>query len=338
MPQIAVQTISSTTFANRTTLTLTKPTGTIDGELLIAIIGVPSGGIFTSPVGWTDFSSASATGVNIQAAYKIASSEPASWDWTKASGSVCAGVVLRVNGNSSTPADQQSGDGADGTATPTFTNTITPTVINSLIVLAVCSNGGTSHSSQAITTSNPSWTEQADIDAGGGNGALSVSTAVRPETTATGDSSATIDSGSAGTDSCAILMSFKVEPNATISPAVLTATFSIQAPTVTGGASVSPAVITATFSVQAPSVSLPIAKWTNDNRNSASMTNDSKTSGGVFGDLSGAELADLTPQDPAPHVVPSIPMSDVTFDTAIQISWNGGNDKNAASPTNESKS
>lgn len=71
--------------------------------------------------------------------------------------------------------------------------------------------------------------------------------------------------------------SFEINPNATVTPAVLSAVASVQEPTVSGGANVSTSVIDITGSVVAPTVSFPQDDWTNQTKNSSSWTNQNKS-------------------------------------------------------------
>lgn len=66
-----------------TSVTVSKPAGTADGDLLIAFISETGVGSITAPAGWTLIGSvASGSSVTQAAYYKIAASEGASWTWT----------------------------------------------------------------------------------------------------------------------------------------------------------------------------------------------------------------------------------------------------------------
>lgn len=261
MPNIAVETVSSTAWADASGVTISKPSGVIDGELLIAIIAFQSGKSVSTPSGWT-LKQNSGAQVEISVYWKIASSEPASWLWqfTTGTGNI-GGVVLRVSGNKSTPADQSAAGSFANTATPSVANTITPSAANSLLVMAIAAKDFSSAgaSGYAIATSNPSWTERADI--ANANFSLAVATAVRPEVTATGNSSAILTG--ANTDGDIILASFLVEPNVTVSPTVVSSLSSIPALSIIGGAVVSPSVVGLMASIPSPSVVIGASRWKN---------------------------------------------------------------------------
>ena len=97
-PSLAVAVAA--TFDYRTNTTLSKPTGTVDGDFLLAAItvGAPDQTV-TAPAGWTQIgSTVTITGRNnLQIYYKRASSEGTDWTWTH-SYSVSGGAVWRLTG------------------------------------------------------------------------------------------------------------------------------------------------------------------------------------------------------------------------------------------------
>lgn len=95
-------TVRASATATSTTLTLTiaKPTGTIDGDLLLCFISTVFADTnpITAPAGWEPAQIVTAQNPNIVVYAKVASSEPASWDWTRASLTFFAGSVLAISG------------------------------------------------------------------------------------------------------------------------------------------------------------------------------------------------------------------------------------------------
>lgn len=76
---------------NEPTCTVTKPAGVVDGDFLVIFFAIESAGSsVTTLSGWTAHPSnpltVSADGQRGFLFYKIASSEPASWDWTWSNG------------------------------------------------------------------------------------------------------------------------------------------------------------------------------------------------------------------------------------------------------------
>src|SRR3990167_2694435 len=147
--------------ANSDNLNITKPTGTADGDLLVAHIAssldAVDNHVVSTPAGWTllfeQEVGASANSGCMTIFYKVASSEGASYNFTNASGRMLlmAGAIYRIS--SAVSAGIQYAVDADETAdaTPVFTNTVGT------------EGGSTSASGYEIITSNPAWTEQYDI-------------------------------------------------------------------------------------------------------------------------------------------------------------------------------
>jgi len=88
-------------------LTLTKPTGTVNGDLLIitasADLSASENVTYTIPAGWTQLlpltrSDATSAGNNLQVWYKIANSEPANYTITPDHSNLIGGSVVRIDG------------------------------------------------------------------------------------------------------------------------------------------------------------------------------------------------------------------------------------------------
>lgn len=268
---IAVQTTSLTDWGSYDPLTVNKPASTANGDLLIAIVGVQGTSAPTAPAGWTSRGSVANSQNSWVYLYdKVASSEGASWDWDFTSAVTCIGLVIRVNGQEDGGAfDAIASDTEVNSATPSFTNGIDPTTADQLLVMAVIASqndvGGAS--GYAIATNDPTWTERADNTSG--SVTFAVATAVRSSDAATGNSSVSLAASTA--DSGSLLASYLREPavSVNVSPAVISAIATVNAPTVSGGANVSPAVITATTNVIAPTVITATPDWTNPDKTAA---------------------------------------------------------------------
>lgn len=126
--------------------TINKPTGTAEGDLMIAVISVDDGGISAVPAGWTAISSSYEL-----ACYKIAgASEGASYTWTPQFGGVhgWAGGIATYRGLNRNPTygvglqgssnvyDSISGAGPAVFGTQTITRT------GALVIAGVAVNGG----------------------------------------------------------------------------------------------------------------------------------------------------------------------------------------------------
>lgn len=225
---MSVGSTSSTAWGTRDPIVLTKPSGTTDGELLIAIISIAttSSTIDSVPSGWTlsETSTAVPTGVQYHAIYyKIASSEPADWSFGFTNSStLCAGVVIRaLFPNTASPFGSDSTATVTNDDTPSWANTVTPTLANSLLVMAITARQTDSGTSgYAIATDNPTWTEV--FDATNTGTTFAVATAIRSATTATGNSSATLTGSSINTsDSVCTLSVFNPLPSVTTDTLVM---------------------------------------------------------------------------------------------------------------------
>lgn len=198
------ESIQTTAYTTSGTLTITKPASLALNELLVAFIHGQQANI-TPPSGWTLIKRliAGGGGSDLRIYSVVATSTQVSasnFAWTNG-GEPIGGSICRITGeNIALPTVQFGFDDATATATPTFTSTVTPDTANSLLLycLGTYTNSSATRtaSGYAIATSNPSWTERADqtIDGGGSNYCfqMSLATASRPETSATGDASVTL--------------------------------------------------------------------------------------------------------------------------------------------------
>lgn len=262
-----------------TTVAATKPTGVIVGDLLVAVlVGVEAGGganqTFSSS-GWTAYSSQDLNQIGVATAstvfYKMADSSDVSastytFTGTTTFGAISA-VLMRISGARSSGIAALNSE--HSSINSTFATTITPAA-NSLLVFVVSNYRNTDViSTYAIVTSNPTWTEQYDNQMTGTsyNHRFALATAIRPEATATGDSSCT---ASVSNTIGAIMMA--------ISPSVVTTT----SDTLTITDSVTPR------GIYKPSISDTVTntdsitankqrKWRTPNKNSSSWVNQDKT-------------------------------------------------------------
>ncbi len=141
---ITFETVATATdnTGNATSLAISKPTGTAEDDLLIAVVSVDGSETFTPPAGWTEIdqgqcaSSACTLGVWRLAA---GASEPSSYTFTLASPKKVVGAILRYsNAHVESNVIDVSGS-ATGTDTAPTAPSVTTTVANTL-VLRVISN------------------------------------------------------------------------------------------------------------------------------------------------------------------------------------------------------
>ncbi len=261
-------------WAASSSATITKPTGLSVGDLMIAVVYGETGTI-TQKSGWTEVSQAN-NQITYSVQYRVADSADvaaSNFVFNCGASGVSGGMIARVTGASTSfTTGTLSLDTASGTHT--WEQPITPSA-NSLIFMVVGGEFAETVSGYAIVTSNPTWTERADQNTTSPrNRMAAVATAIRPEATSTGNFSASI---AGSTDISGFLFSVAPQVSVSVSPAVIDATMSIQAPAVTGGATTSPAVVDLTASIQAPTVTAGANDWTNDSKNTSVWVNDSKS-------------------------------------------------------------
>lgn len=296
---VAFESISNTGFTSwdgvPRTVTITKPTGLAAGDLMVAILASnnsPGSGWDTIPSGWTyageegEVSGTLSVSYECSIYYKIATAGDAAasdFSFTNQAGNGSAnetglGSILRFSGAYLQSSFVDASEDTDGGTANSYTGGVDPTVADSILILAVFGHGtATTVSNYAITTSNPTWTERQDVNQ---NSTLdytfAIATGPRSAATATGNYSA--DFASSVGKSVGILAAVVPPTNATISPSVISAASSVQAPTVAAGASVSTSVISFASSVQAPTVTISTPDWTNlDKSSTSSFTNPDKS-------------------------------------------------------------
>lgn len=265
---------------NPAVASITKPSGTVSGDFLIATIFDSSGGAATPPSGFTLIRATSAGGFTLYSYYKLAGgSEPASYDFSYAANGSASGVMLRTSGSAGV-IQTSAGEGFTNQDPMTFTGvSVTPTYANSLLIVPIyqySSSVNDPHPSvTSIAVSNPTWVLAQQSSSGLANG-FSTSTAVRPQTTATGDLVCDM-AGDNTADAIAQMIVLTDITNATPTPAVVGVTVNIQAPTVQQGQTVTIASpVSVTVGIQNPSIDTK-PTISNQSKNSSSWTNLDKS-------------------------------------------------------------
>lgn len=126
---IAFRNSSGTSNASSTSIVISKPTGTVSGDVLLAIIDGNNTPVITPPSGWTLVDSVNTTVTAVISIYsKVASgSEPSTYTWTLDSAQRNSGAISSFSGvNNSTSIDQEA-NLPDGDLDFFFTS---PNVIN----------------------------------------------------------------------------------------------------------------------------------------------------------------------------------------------------------------
>lgn len=290
LAQSTYRTIANQAFAaSQNSIVVPLPAGVVDGDLLITILVVQSGTArtITTLSGWTLVRSDSVNaGQVVLATYqKIASSEPSTYTWSlSGTADQSAGAAVRVDTFDPTaPIDTSNGAGTSGgnTNSLVFTDTVTPTLANELILFPIFAFASghqnlSGMSAYAVTTSNPSWTEVLDILGNilvtTGQLNFAIAYANRAQTTATGNSSAT-DTGGIGPNN--YIAQKIVVKNQTAFSSTLTDTV-VDTDSMTGFTTTS-SVVSDTV-VDTDSVATAKSRtWTQDQKNNSTWTQDQKS-------------------------------------------------------------
>lgn len=107
-----------------TTITVNKPTGTVEGDLLIGAIVVDNAVTITPPANWTLIQGGGVNPVSNTPShgvwYKVAGgSEPADYTWSLSEGEGACGAILRYDGqNVANPINASGHDESTGSTTP----------------------------------------------------------------------------------------------------------------------------------------------------------------------------------------------------------------------------
>lgn len=189
---------------------VTKPSGTAVGDLLlvhIAWIDDATATSVTPPAGWTEiqFTPQAITGdaagfIWQYTAYKIATStETAASNFTfnANNAGVYIGRMLRISGvrQVSTIADSKEATLAEAAGTTLTIGSVTPALANSMFLFftSIGYHSLSGFSNHAMATSNPTWSVQYNTGVDDGAYAVTIgsASATRPETTASGNNTAT---------------------------------------------------------------------------------------------------------------------------------------------------
>lgn len=258
------QSVASTTPANGTSVVITKPTGLSVGDVMIAHIGNTAS--ISTLSGWASLLNGNNGSVRFSVQYKIADAgDVAATNFTfSGSSGYIGGAIYRISGGSiiTSPLTTWTGTSAN------LNIGVTPSANDLLLILVQSESGASSSviSNHAIATSNPSWTEDYDVDSNINNIRINGAHATRPETTPTGN--ITFSSGTSVTNgmACIIVVSNTLDIASIASSAL--------DPVVTGGTTFT--LDTAIAAMSAPEVNAGQAKWSNQSKNTTSWTNQSK--------------------------------------------------------------
>jgi hypothetical protein len=175
------------------TLTIAKPAGTAEGDVLFAAVAVrPETIVVTPPAGWTLIASIASTSAptdELYTYYKLAGAgEPASYDWTfSAAHTGVAGAILTFRGlDGAAPVHASASALTSGTANtmsfPVDAPSVTTSVMNTMIVAVHSINS--SGTPGAVWTPPAGMTEGVDISSDTGTPGESLHVAYAPQSAA----------------------------------------------------------------------------------------------------------------------------------------------------------
>jgi len=228
------QSVQSATSDNTGTITITKPVSLAVGDLLMAAVWADRDGgssaSLNTPAGWTlEREQSGGSGNAALAIYtkRAESGDVAAADFTfTAGGSTFAlsmiGHLMRFTNAGYAMGSTSLNTGAATTTLTLSGFTPTPARANSTYVIAMARSFGITpgaFSSVSIATSNPTWTNRASTTVTGSttNSRMAVFTAVRTETTATGDATLTYATTD-NTRSVGIMLGYVPQANGVITP------------------------------------------------------------------------------------------------------------------------
>lgn len=217
---IAFRAASSNKTDGAGTLAVTKPTGLTVDDYIIAVVNTEQA-ITSAPSGWSLFAETTTPLAHFYIYKRIADSNDvaaSSFTWaTGGAGGIMAGIVAFSGANTVASPQSSGGDGVSSTATPTFTNGVTPALANSMLVMCIGynQNSNIALGGYAITTSNPTWTEAVDRASDALDSGVAIAYALRPQTTATGSWSCTGGTASSNYEGFLLALRPKIEVTVT---------------------------------------------------------------------------------------------------------------------------
>ena len=152
------------------TLTVSKPAGTVDGDLLVVCIITPANETISSvPSGWTLITEeqVGANGWN-RAYWKIAASEGASWQWTKSSTGGYVHMCVAYKDSAAATVDVSASAEQTVANTTVTAPSVVATQANDLLIVVNMSSGARSHTessglmAERLDAGNPTlvWYDQ----------------------------------------------------------------------------------------------------------------------------------------------------------------------------------
>lgn len=133
---IAFRAVASTNATTTTSFVIAKPTGTVDGDAMVAIVNANNSATITPPAGWTLINTVDpVTEATISTYYKKASSEGSDYTFTIGSSERTSGGIISFSGSfASNFIDVSSVNSATGGTDAPRASSVTTTVANTMLV------------------------------------------------------------------------------------------------------------------------------------------------------------------------------------------------------------
>lgn len=277
---------SITETASDGTILIPNTTPPAVGDFLVAFVSAyQSGGSRTlnTPAGWT-LRANQDSAAHICAVYTktaVAGDVSAS-DFTftiSGAADVYAGAIFKIT-NHAVGTEVAGSEVDTGTTSFTFTTAITPGTADSLaLALYTDSQNITGARSVSSYASTPSFTWTERVDAGGNNGAPSMSFAIATApisgTSQITERTATASGATATTRGIIIVINGLIDASATPSAVAMTA--AVPTPAVSAGATTTVSALALTAAAPTPVTTEVAPKWTNTDKNSSTWTNPDKS-------------------------------------------------------------
>ncbi len=154
-------------------ITITKPTGTVQFDLMVAAISVYGTPTITPPAGWTLLFTRSGLNGSLNVYWKLAgASEGANYNWaTNATGAMAGTIISHFNVNQSTPIDNFSSQSNSVSVSMTSPSVLSAVNLEQIMFIGagLDTNAGT-----VTATATSGYTEK--IDTGAGNALIYLAT------------------------------------------------------------------------------------------------------------------------------------------------------------------
>ncbi len=175
VPVVQSQSADTVVTTNGSTITITKPSGVVSGDLMLVFISTDGATTSHTSSGWTTVEEeTTSTGAKCTLAImsKIAGgSEPSDYTFTGGGNQTRCGIIFRIDGQNATFKDVSGIDNTGDSATPTAPD-VTTTVDDCLVLCAYAQD-----EAEAPNIHPGSTTELADFDSAGGDPASTLGVA-----------------------------------------------------------------------------------------------------------------------------------------------------------------